>query len=217
VTRTDSDSFYAWANAPAADDSQGADGPLPLTNLALYAYRSRSDVQAIYPDVFGQHRLHFAEWFVLYAPEAFGLDAAFIAPVRERFIAWANAPAAEDTDRQPGQPLITSYALWIYRCRPDLQATFPDIFGHDRRQYAWWFVHKANASTRDPALIAPMQASLRGATNSWLIEGGINLGLAITRRGRRQLRAARSIMTNAQLPTTIARRVLWQLRGARRE
>jgi hypothetical protein len=159
VTRTDAGSFFAWANAPAADDPQGADGPLPLTNLALYAYRSRADVQEIYPDVFGRHRPDVAEWFILYSATAFELDDAFIAPMRARFLAWANAPAADDPDASPDRPLLTTYALRLHRSRPDLPASFPDVFGRDRPAFIEWFIRQGFGPLRlDPALIAPTRA-----------------------------------------------------------
>lgn len=48
-------------------------------------------------------------------------------------------------DRTPGNdpdgPLLTRLALAIYFQRPDLQQTFPDPFGADRRDYAYWFCH----------------------------------------------------------------------------
>lgn len=65
-----SDDFLAWCDAPADED------PIPvveptLTNLALYIYHIRPDLQEAFPDVFGKDRIGFARWFVNYAPNRY--------------------------------------------------------------------------------------------------------------------------------------------------
>lgn len=83
VVRTESpDSFYTWLNAPAADDPAGAEGALHITNLGLYLYRLRQDVQAAFPDVFGVDRTAFLCWYCRVAPDEYGISDLFIAPVR---------------------------------------------------------------------------------------------------------------------------------------
>ena len=167
VSRTDRDSFYAWANAPADGDRPDAAPPIVLTRLALYAYRNRIDVREAFAEITGYQRPDFADWFIRNAAAEFGLDPAFIAPVRASFLAWGTAPAAEDPalvrGRLPaGVPLITAFAFWLFLYRRlDLQAAFPHAFGVHRRQFAEWFVrHGIPEMHLDPALAIPVRASL---------------------------------------------------------
>lgn len=167
VSRTDRESFYAWANAPADGDPPDAAPPIVLTRLALYAYRNRIDVREAFPEISGRQRPDFADWFIRNAAAEFGLDPVFIAPVHASFLAWGTAPAAEDPlvvgGRLPaGVPLITACAFWLFLYRRlDLQAAFPDAFGVHRRGFAEWFVrHGIPEMQLDPALGIPVQASL---------------------------------------------------------
>lgn len=73
------DSFINWLNGPA--DSSDPDQTL-VSCLALELYRHRSDLQAAFPDVLGQHRPAFARWFVRQAREENQIDDFFIEPAR---------------------------------------------------------------------------------------------------------------------------------------
>ena len=168
VGRTDRGSFYAWANAPGDDaPPRGASPPIVLSRLALYAYRNRIDLREAFPEISGRDRPDFADWFIRHATADFGLDPAFVAPVRASFVAWGGAPAAEDPalvrGRLPkGVPLISAYAFWLFMYRRrDLQEAFPKAFGEHRRDFAEWFVrHGVPDLNLDPALVAPVEASL---------------------------------------------------------
>lgn len=63
-----------WLNAPAEEDPHHDEAALVITNIAFYLYQIRYDLHATLPDVFGQHRLPFARWFVEYGRAEFSLD-----------------------------------------------------------------------------------------------------------------------------------------------
>jgi len=52
-----------------------------VTRLAYRIYRTRSDVQAAMPDIFGGDLIRFLEWIVSSGRSEHGLDQAFLAPV----------------------------------------------------------------------------------------------------------------------------------------
>ncbi len=75
-------SLLIWGNAPTQEDPYQPDALPVITNRALYIYRSRSDLQTAFADLFGADRSGFAEWFVKYAQKERALDQAFVEPVR---------------------------------------------------------------------------------------------------------------------------------------
>ena len=149
---TTPDSFYAWLNAPADEDPCGP-GALPVvTNLAEFISRTRPDIRALFPDVFGQDRSKFVAWYVQAAQAKYDLDEVFITPMQDALLAWAGLPAKEDPYRDQAAPTLTNLAIYVYRMRPDLQVAFPDVFAQDRHYYAHWFLSHA----QDEYVLAPM-------------------------------------------------------------
>jgi len=79
----------------------------------------------------------------------------------EHLLSWANASAEPDTVKgQSAVPLITNLAAFIYKLRPDLQSTFPDIFDANRIGYAIWFLRYAHyAYQLDQRFLTPVASS----------------------------------------------------------
>ena len=73
------DCFFRWANAAADEDPSEA---IPrLTNLAVFVYEQRPDLQAAFPDIFDRNRLGYAAWFLRYAGHRYELDRSFLTPI----------------------------------------------------------------------------------------------------------------------------------------
>jgi len=49
--------FFRWANAAADEDPLGLEAIPRMTNLAVFVYRPRPDLQAAFPDIFDLNRL----------------------------------------------------------------------------------------------------------------------------------------------------------------
>ena len=80
-------SFLSWLNSPAkADPIAGKIAPI-VSELGAYLYSIRPDVAAAMPDIYGQHRVSFAHWFLYSARKEYALDRAFTLPVIR---AWAE-------------------------------------------------------------------------------------------------------------------------------
>jgi hypothetical protein len=96
-TATSSGSFFAWLNAPADKDSGRLEQTPVITNLAHYIYRARTDLQAAFPDPFGEDRRRFAHWFITHAQTEYALDRAFIEPVRSSMQTVSHTPSDKDS------------------------------------------------------------------------------------------------------------------------
>ncbi len=59
------------------------------------------------------------------------------------FYHWLMSPAAADPSGGRAVPVITEFAHYLYRMRPDLHEVFPDVFGRDRRRFGDWFLYSA--------------------------------------------------------------------------
>lgn len=82
IASTSETSFYAWL-AARADEDAGREERVPhLSNLAYYVYRMRPDLQAVFPDVFGRDRSAYITWFLRHTQGEYGLDEAFLRPMR---------------------------------------------------------------------------------------------------------------------------------------
>jgi hypothetical protein len=80
-SKAGADSYLAWLKGPAsADPVSGKLAPI-ITELGAYLYSIRSDVRAIMPDLYGAHRVDFADWFISSAAKEYGLDRCLILPV----------------------------------------------------------------------------------------------------------------------------------------
>lgn len=144
ISRTDGpDTFWAWLNAPVADDPRRNDPGTPfISNVAKWIYERRPDLQQTMPDAYGADRIEFIDWFIRQAQLEWGLDASLIRPVFERYAAWANAPAGAENGN-PSQPPLTNLMVYLRQRYVPLQATFPDLAGPDRASYVIWFLRNA--------------------------------------------------------------------------
>ena len=84
------DCFFHWANAPADDDTLGSEAIPRMTNLAVFVYKQRPDLQAAFPDIFDLNRLGYAAWFLRYAGHRYGLDRSFLTPIA---LSWISKPS----------------------------------------------------------------------------------------------------------------------------
>jgi hypothetical protein len=94
--------------------------------LAVHVHRTRPDVQAVFPDLYGQDRIRYAQWFCRRAPVEYEIDEEFVHPVWETFVAWATAPADHGRAKSP-PVMITRLAAAIHAGDPGLQERFPDL------------------------------------------------------------------------------------------
>jgi len=150
-----------------APQAERADVP-GLTYLARYIYRRRPNLRAIFPDVYGQHRIEYMRWFLGHAASEYSLDQACIAPLRQAFTAWATRPSAQDPARHPklfgsrgsqaGLPVLTNLAVYIYDRRADLHTIYPDLYGQHRIDIVRWMIaHAVTEFNIEPAWIEPLR------------------------------------------------------------
>lgn len=111
---------------------------------AIYLSFDSADAQRRWPDIAGAS-----------APTAFHT--------------WLNQPADADPFAPNATPLITNLAAFIYGMRTHLRADFPDLYGRDRAEVAFWFIeHAAREYQLDQAYVAPLRQSfLEWATLEW--------------------------------------------------
>lgn len=160
------DSFFAWLNTAVDDAPHQIENALLITNLSMRLYRERFDLRTQFPDIFGQERVDWVLWFVYHAQQEFGLDDAFIAPMRENLLAWASTLVAETRSTNEWPPL-TQLADYIYHKRPDVQKAFPDLNHRDRIGYLLWFVQQGVLEfDLDSALTQPIQEGLVAWANT---------------------------------------------------
>ena len=76
---TGPESFFAWLNEPAHDAPAQAGHTLVVTELAYRIYRLRNDLEARWPDIFGEDRWSYLAWFI----EAEMLDYGLAQPFGE--------------------------------------------------------------------------------------------------------------------------------------
>jgi hypothetical protein len=156
--RSDPSSYLAWLGAPAEKDPNQDGLPL-VTNLAAYIHSARIDLQAEYPDPFGRNRADFAAWFLRSAADEYALDPVLVVPMRDSYVAWANAPA-KGWRAGDGEPLMTNLAAAIHASRPDLQAAFPALHGPVLIEFLIWFLSGAPSEHRlDHRVVEPVQRS----------------------------------------------------------
>jgi hypothetical protein len=160
--------FHAWLNAPAnADPYTPAAAPM-ITNIAAHIHRTRTDVSAVFPDLYGQHRVDFVLWLIEHAARDYHLDDAYIAPLRLSLADWATRPDANDPVQAPAggaghatAPILTNLAAYVYSRRPDLRAAFPDPYGRHRIDLALWLIeHAPHDYHLDDACVAPLRLLL---------------------------------------------------------
>jgi hypothetical protein len=99
------------------------------------------------------------------------------------FFTWLNAPADADVHRRDDSIIITNLAYYVYGERPNLQTTFPDLFGKDRHRFARWFITHAQAEyALDEAFLKPVRSSARTISPSILDANNIVPSLAFALR-----------------------------------
>jgi hypothetical protein len=76
-------SFFAWLNQPAHDAPPQVGHTLVVTELAYRIYRLRDDLEARWPDIFGEDRWSYLAWFI----EAEMLDYGLAQPFGEAVFA----------------------------------------------------------------------------------------------------------------------------------
>jgi Sulfotransferase domain len=84
------DCFFRWANAAADEDPLGSKAIPRMTNLAVFVYKQRPDLQAAFPDIFDLNRLGYAAWFLRYAGHRYELDRSFLTPIA---LSWISEPS----------------------------------------------------------------------------------------------------------------------------
>jgi hypothetical protein len=95
--------FEAWGVAPSAG---GPDGIPVITNFGAYLYSRRPDIQAQFPDLYGEHRVDFSVWFIHAARLLPGVRRAYILPV---LVSWAaGAPRAYADGGSNGDDTVVS-------------------------------------------------------------------------------------------------------------
>jgi hypothetical protein len=74
-------SFLAWLNSPAAADPKAGKLAPVVTELGAYLHSIRPDVRNSMSDLYGVHRVDFANWFIASASREYQLDRSFALPV----------------------------------------------------------------------------------------------------------------------------------------
>jgi len=92
-SKAGADSYLAWLKAPASADPVVEKTTPIITELGAYLYSIRSDVRALMPDLYGEHRVDFADWFISSASKEYGLDYKLILPL---ISSWAQAKMLVD-------------------------------------------------------------------------------------------------------------------------
>ena len=95
------DCFFHWANAAADDDTLGSEAIPRMTNLAVFVYKRRPDLQAAFPDIFDLNRLGYAAWFLRYAGHRYELDRSFLTPIA---LSWISEPSLTARIRASSTP-----------------------------------------------------------------------------------------------------------------
>ncbi len=73
--------FYAWLMQPAVADPHREERYPVVTEFAHWLYSQRTDLQEIYPDVFGEHRQQVCDWFLFSACREYRYDRHFAVPI----------------------------------------------------------------------------------------------------------------------------------------
>jgi hypothetical protein len=151
----DAAEFYEWLNEPSPGQGRGIYQDLPVSNLVAFIYQERPDVRLTYPDLTGRHRYEYLQWFLRAAVPEYGLNAAFVNPVRAAMLRWANSPSPID-----GTASAINFVLHICQTRTDVLGSFPDLQPLERRALARSVIRAAKALRLEDGYIAPLERSL---------------------------------------------------------
>jgi hypothetical protein len=97
--------FFGWAIAPSSQET-GNEGSCPMiTNLGAHIYDGRPDLKAMWPDLYGRHRIDFSSWYINAICLEYGFDRSYVISIID---SWAlgevsAAPAAFENDLTPVQ------------------------------------------------------------------------------------------------------------------
>jgi hypothetical protein len=129
-------SFVGIWNEPLA---RPANGGQVITRLAHRLYRTRPNLQAGSPAVFGDSCQGFVRRLAQTAGQEQVLPEVFFVPLRDNACSAGGRPpvAAPFEADLPG---ITRLAVQIYDRRPDVQSRFPDPAGADALSYLAWLL-----------------------------------------------------------------------------
>jgi len=143
LAATGPSSFYDWLNLPCSPAGRGLYEELPLSNLAAFVYHQRPDVRLVYPDLTTSDRCKYAQWFLRCAETEYGLDRAFVDPVRAGLLRWANKPCpADGRGLYQGLP-VSNLAAFLYDQSPDVKLLYPDLTSRHRYEFLQWFLRFA--------------------------------------------------------------------------
>ncbi|MGC4050680.1 MAG: glycosyltransferase family 4 protein [Paludibaculum sp.] len=128
-----------------------------ISRLAYRIYRTRTDVQAAMPDIFGGHYLRFLEWLLNSGRVEHAVGDAFLTTItaaartyrehRDRVAEPDPQDEREGDEHAAGAAppdgariRLTRLAAAIYNARPELQRIFPDPRGRDRARFLVWLL-----------------------------------------------------------------------------
>lgn len=67
-----------------------------LTKIMLKVWESRNDLQEVFPDVWGQHRVAFCQWYIDSVQREYGFSQEYVDPVIKSMKKWAETQGLED-------------------------------------------------------------------------------------------------------------------------
>ena len=161
------DSLRSWANARAVDaDLLGTDPEPFVSNIALYIYRLRSDLQQLFPTLANHHRVTYLHWFLHWAQNDFDLDVELVAPVREAFERWAHVRSPRDRQWREGMPYISNYAAYLHDAWPGPRQLFHDPFDSQRDEFIQWYNAQTHLELFKPLLRVPSHPNFEQWANA---------------------------------------------------
>jgi len=176
--------FTAAWNEPVHD---GPHARMGISRLAYRIYRTRADLQAAMPDIFGGYYRRFLEWMLISGRAEHGLGDAFLTTIADAIRTgdghreghgWPESADENKFTRewpeggevsQAGEPRVrlTRLALAIYQARPELQRFFPDPSGRDGPRFlAWLLTYGRKEHNLSPRNIAPLRREWRAVLRS---------------------------------------------------
>ncbi len=159
------EAFIAWGNLPSPEDDPGASGH-PLTNYAVFVYRTRPDLREAFPDVVRTHRLSFLHWIIAHGDSLLA-PAVCLDAIRNLLIA-ASAGIGDGVGHAAGSPApnakpdLPPLAIVLYYSRPHLQAAFPDAFDTHELSLLDWVVSNGHALDANPDRLEEARRFLGG-------------------------------------------------------
>jgi glycosyltransferase involved in cell wall biosynthesis len=119
------DSFFSWA-FKRSDEHGG------LSPVLLAIHAKRADLARAFPEVRGRDRDEFLAWARSHAEEDEGYDLELLGIAEEPTGVAATGPFT--LPEEGLGPFLTA----VYRARPDVAVTFPDVEGRDRQSFLDW-------------------------------------------------------------------------------